>query len=136
MKKLLTIALSGLLIAALATSALAWEFSMTGEYEWRFRYLSRTGKNDLFGRSGSSFDIGFAGPNIYGHGGVANVANQAVVASTATSAGMAIARGGYSFTGVDAFYYDSRLTLYPDIRVNPAVRGPWGAQHWGLPEQV
>ncbi len=31
------------------TSAEAWEFKMTGEYEWRFRYLGRLGDRDLFG---------------------------------------------------------------------------------------
>ncbi len=49
MKKLLTILMAGLLIAAMTAPALAWEFSMTGEDDFRFRYWSRSGDKDLFG---------------------------------------------------------------------------------------
>ncbi len=127
MKRLLTVVMAGLLIAAFAVPALAWEFSMKGEQEWRFRYFTRSGADDLFGRSGKGYDIGFAGQNIYGHvkDGTSTVAlatPQAVTAPTASPANLRIVRGGFSFAGPDAFYNDSRLTLYPDIRVNAAIR--------------
>ncbi len=38
------------------------------------------------------------------------------------NAGVRIIRGGYSAFGSDALFNDSRLTLYPDIKVNPALR--------------
>ncbi len=122
MRKLLSVALAGILIAIVAAPAFAWEFSMKGEQEWRFRFFTRSGPNDLFGRNAGNVDIGFAGANIYGHGGTALVAPLAATAPTAGSAGMRIVRGGFSFQGPDAFYNDSRLTLFPDIRVNPAIR--------------
>ena len=122
MKRILTIGLAVLLVAAFAIPALAWEFSMTGEQEWRFRHFSRLGPNDLFGKNGNGYDIGFAGPNIYGHAGTSQVAPQAATAPTGSSAGMRIVRGGFSFAGPDAFYNDSQLTLRPVIRVNPAIR--------------
>jgi len=49
MKRLFTVVLGVLLIAAITAPALAWEFSMTGEGEFRYRYFSRLGSGDLFG---------------------------------------------------------------------------------------
>jgi hypothetical protein len=76
----------GLLLGALTGPALAWEFELAGEYEFRFRYFARTGDLDLFGNAalqeGIPFPppggsagpfIGFAGPNIYGTGNLASV---------------------------------------------------------------
>jgi hypothetical protein len=123
MRKLLMIVLAVLLVGAIAAPAFAWEYEMKGEQEWRFRYFSRGGPNDLFGKSGNGFDIGFAGQNIYGHVAPNALATpQAATAPTAGAAAMRIVRGGFSFAGPDAYYNDSRLTLYPEIRVNPAIR--------------
>ena len=49
MKRFFTIMLGVLLIAAVTAPALAWEFAMTGEMEWRYRYFARQGSADLFG---------------------------------------------------------------------------------------
>ncbi|MEJ2719054.1 MAG: hypothetical protein P8182_18300, partial [Deltaproteobacteria bacterium] len=87
MRKLWLFLMVGLLVAAITAPALAWEFSMKGEYEYRFRWFSRTGNNDLFGnaavQTGTGFidfpgfpqvpvvnSVGFAGPNTYGRGAV------------------------------------------------------------------
>jgi hypothetical protein len=123
MKKLFTVGLMGLLLAAFAIPALAWEFEMKGDMEWRYRHFSRLGTNDLFGQGSIGYDIGFAGPNIYGHNNAASlVTPRAATAPTGGAAGMRIVRGGFSFAGPDAFYNDSRLTLRPTIHVNPAIR--------------
>ena len=150
MKKLLTILLAGLLIVAVTAPALAWEFNMKGEWEYRFRYFGRTGDADLFGQQVGSGEIGFAGQNIYGQldfinatgtgpiiipnvFGITALPTTATLPATATGtianvnstgakAGMRIIRGGFSAYGSDAIYHDSRLTLYPEIRVNPAIR--------------
>lgn len=161
MKRLLTILLAGLLIVAVTAPAIAWEFNMKGEWEYRFRYFGRTGDQDLLGQQLGIAEIGFAGQNIYGHqAAIVNVfgpgaaqnlppftttastfnpqfvaggnpyattaaGNTGVLAnvnSTSAKAGMAIIRGGFSQYGSDALYHDSRLTLYPEIRVNPAIR--------------
>jgi hypothetical protein len=164
MKKFWTILLAGLLLVAFAAPAFAWEFSMKGEWEYRFRYFGRTGDKDLFGQQFAS-EVGFAGQNIYGILDFATVPgaiptgpytvppaaglpttasaffpgfgpypagnpNQSAVGpgtlanvnSTAAKAGQRIIRGGFSAYGSDAIYHDSRLTFYPEIRVNPAIR--------------
>ncbi len=51
MKRFFTIMLGVLLIAAVTAPALAWEFAMTGEMEWRYRYFARQGSADLFGQA-------------------------------------------------------------------------------------
>lgn len=38
-----------LVAVALATQAHAWEFTMKGDWEWRYRYWTRTGNHDIFG---------------------------------------------------------------------------------------
>ena len=65
-----------LLTAAVVAPALAWEFEMKGEYEYRLRYFARMGNTDLFGQfplqdGGAGTYIGFAGPRIYARGAAA-----------------------------------------------------------------
>ena len=55
MKRLWFIALAMLVIVSFGSIALAWEFNMKGEAEWRFRYWLRTGNNDIFGPMDDSF---------------------------------------------------------------------------------
>jgi hypothetical protein len=120
MKKYFMTALVGLLVLAVVAPALAWEFNMKGEYEYKFRYFARTGNSDLFGYApvqdaGAGTFIGLAGPDIWGTGAV-------VHPSTIDSSSEIITRGGFSRWGSDAHYVGNRLTLYPEIRVNPAIR--------------
>ena len=49
MKRFSIIMMAGLLIVAITVPALAWEYSMTGEAEYRFRYFARQGSEDIFG---------------------------------------------------------------------------------------
>ena len=144
--------LVGGLLVALSSHALAWELELTGEYEFRYRYFARTGDLDLFGNAGlqealpgpflgaSGPFIGFAGPNIYGTGNQgsvpsdsANSVNPAINSLPTVgggpvglfvplTTGLRITRGGFSRLGSDAYYNDSRLTLRPRLRINPAVR--------------
>jgi hypothetical protein len=108
MKKVSMVVLVGLLVAAFSAPALAWEFSMKGEFEYQFRYISRTGANDLFGNAdvaqgplgaGIPTTIGLAGPN-----------------------GGAVLVEGHSTKGADAAYTLQRMYLYPQIRLNKALR--------------
>jgi hypothetical protein len=81
MKKLLMVAMAVLLVAAVVAPALAWEFEMKGEYEYRLRYFARLGTTDLFGQAplqdsvvwgdGNMTYVGFAGPRIYARGAAA-----------------------------------------------------------------
>ncbi len=100
------------------TPAEAWEFKMTGEYEWRFRYLGRLGDKDLFGRMklqdlGGPL-IGLAGPNIYGRGFGSNT-------PFFRASNVRIVRTGFSETDPDAHYLEQRITLFPKIFVNEAI---------------
>jgi hypothetical protein len=111
MKRFLTILLAGLLITAITAPAIAWEFSMTGETEFRYRYFARQGQNDLFGGPAGisptglpTGTIGLAGPMSFG-GSTGGVLVQ-----------------GFSAKGADASICDQRVWLYPEIRVNPAIR--------------
>ncbi len=50
MKKLWLGILATLLLAVFAAPAFAWEFNMSGQFEWRYRYFGRAnGYQDLFG---------------------------------------------------------------------------------------
>jgi len=83
--------------------------------------------------------VGFAGPNIYGRGGTAagytatgsnkptsnlltNLGGGGGAFGAIAASQMAIVRGGFSHSSSSAFVNDSRMTLEPTIRVNPAVR--------------
>jgi len=129
MKRLLTVLLTALLVAATGAPALAWEFELKGLYENRLRYFGRLGNDDLFGKTnfqdaGAGTFIGFAGPNIYGTGNRSPVIadNGGALASPAQSPAVVITRGGFSRWGSDASYNDSRFSLEPAIRVNQAIR--------------
>lgn len=146
MRKLLAIAAMSLCLVACITPVLAWEFNLEGEYEYRFRYFSRTGDQDLYGQASlqeaTGIFVGFAGPNIYGTGNLASVPGDAAntsnpsltqfnlsaplavlsVLTPAVNSSMRITRGGFSRWGSDARYNDSRFTLRPVFRLNRAVR--------------
>jgi hypothetical protein len=97
----------GLLLVLVAVLPVwSWELSLTGEAEWRFRYISRTGPDDLFGnaeiaqkKASTATSIGLAGPQT-----------------------LAIRVEGYSSKGSDAAYAEQRFFLYPEFKLNDAIR--------------
>ncbi len=108
MKKLRMALLAGLLITALCAPAQAWEFAMTGNYQWVYEYHAQGGTN------------GFFGPQ--------NAANPALAVnnwfSTNFWAGSRLL-GGTQYgvvTGLDASMNYQKMVLNPEIRVNPAIR--------------
>lgn len=128
MKKVWIVLLVGLLALAVTAPALAWEFNMKGEYEYRLKYFARTGNLDLFGFAPVQDTalagnwVGFSGPDIYNRGAVTAFPANASSAGFSGGRNEVITRGGFSTWGSDAYFCDSRLTLYPEIRVNPAIR--------------
>ena len=100
----------------------AWEFSMTGEFEWRYRYWGRIGGyQDLFGnmnaQNNSNALIGFAGPNYYrGYN-----PNDSTLNSGSNASNVRIVRGGFSNSESDGFLNDQRMTFYPKLAVNQAL---------------
>ena len=92
-------------VIAFGACSYAWEFKLSGEAEWRYRYFARTGPNDLSGNAevaqadGHGINIGLAGPNL-----------------------LTVDLQGYSQKGSDAAYAEHRLWLYPTLRINKAVK--------------
>jgi hypothetical protein len=128
MKRAVALIAGGMLLLCLVSNAFAWEFSMKGEFEYRYRYFSRIGNKDLYGnlnyQDSSSYaddrPIGFAGPAWYELGATRPVAS----ANSDFALGAAknfITRGGFSRYGSDARVTDMKLTLYPSIKVNSAI---------------
>jgi hypothetical protein len=106
MKRFFTIMLGVLLIAAVTAPALAWEFALTGEMEWRYRYFARQGSGDLFG----STSMNPAGVVDQSALGLAGPVNNTVLVQ------------GFSAKQADAQTNDTRVWLFPEIRINPAIR--------------
>ncbi|MGO9122756.1 MAG: hypothetical protein ACLQPD_34705 [Desulfomonilaceae bacterium] len=120
MRRILTTVSAGLLVLAVVAPVFAWEFSMTVQHDYRFKYFARMGNSDLFGLApaqdeGAGTFIGFAGPNIWSTGAVVNPPSN-------LSTSVAITRGGFARWGSDAHYSDNRVSFSLDIRVNPAIR--------------
>ncbi len=131
MKKLrLCFWVTTLLIISVAP-ALAWDFTMAGQFEWRYRYFGRAnGYQDLFGDmrfQDSSLNttgsvIGFAGPNFYrGYNG-GTVAAPVAMPTGSNGSNLMIVRGGFSLADSDAFANDQRMSFEPEIKVNNALR--------------
>ena len=134
MRKLWLGILATLLVVVFVAPAFAWEYSMTGEFQWREQYLSRMGTKDIFGdatlqdnginpplaAAGIPNFIGFAGPSIYTVA-IGNVGTPAQF-NKDLGTGVSIIRGGFSTYGDAAWIGDQRLTFNPSIRVNNAIR--------------
>ena len=119
MKRLWFIALAMLLIVTLGSVALAWEFNMKGEAEWRYRYWTRTGINDIFGPMGDSvLDLGINHLATFPTTGTSNRGGTGTFNQQATFGVLA----GENRFGPAMSLNDYRMTLYPIIRVNPAIQ--------------
>jgi len=117
-RSLLAVLWAIVLVIVFAVPTMAWEFKMTGQYEYRFRYFGQVGGDkDLFGRRRVQDHgplVGFAGPNIYGYGYDSNINNF-------NAARVKIVRGGFSASGSDAHDDAHRFTMFPTISVNQAI---------------
>lgn len=110
MKRGFVCLLLGALTLVTSMPAVAWEFMMQGEFENRFRYFSRTGPGDLFGDSRSVQAV------------KAIDANRNLNLGLAGPMGGAVIVEGYSAKGSDAAMAENRVDLFPEIRINPAIR--------------
>jgi hypothetical protein len=91
-------------------NAIAWEFAMKGETLWRYRYLTRTGLNDIFGLMGPLADLGVNHLKTWPSEDTNNAAGD--------REGVLAGEPGF---GTDANMTDLRATFYPEIKVNKAI---------------
>ncbi|HTY26195.1 MAG TPA: hypothetical protein VMC85_23905, partial [Desulfomonilaceae bacterium] len=117
MKKLLTLLMAGLLIVAVSGPAPAWEFTMTGNFEWTYLLVAQGGTNGFFG------PLNVVNPALQG---LAIGPNGAQINWAALNTWVGARRlSGTQFglvTGEDASWQYMRMVMNPEIRVNPAVR--------------
>jgi len=117
MRRLVCVSLAIVLLALLAGSACAWEFKMKGEAEYRYRYWSRLGTNDIFGKMGDDVYLGINHLQTFPTTATTNRAGQQAFNSQAT---FGVLVGEPRF-GADMQKTDYRMTLYPTIIVNKAI---------------
>lgn len=117
MKRFVLIGLAILVISALAAPVFAWEFSMKGETEYRYRYWTRLGNNDIFGEMGGQIDLGLNHLQTFPTTAQTTRSGAQAFGATATFGVLA----GQNRFGSDMQLNDYRMTLYPSIKVNPAI---------------
>jgi hypothetical protein len=106
--KILSVAL---LVSLLAIPAFGWDLSIKGDAEWRYRYWTRTGDVDIFGPMDGS--VVYLGIN-----------HLRTFPTTGTQNGPSSTFGvlaGENCYGKEISFVDYRMTLYPKIKVNPAI---------------
>jgi hypothetical protein len=106
MKRLPVVILAGMCLVVITAPVFAWEFSLTGEAEFRYRYFARQGSGDLFGGPAGINGAGVA----TGTTGFAGPVNNFVVPQ------------GFSAKGADASISDERIWFFPELRINNAIR--------------
>jgi hypothetical protein len=111
MKSILTILLAGLFSVFVAIQASAWEFKLIGTWLWRYDYVDQAGGAGFFG----PHDLATAGLSVAGMPKV-NSMNGWVGARTINNIQYGMV------TGPDASLQWSRAELFPEIRVNSAIR--------------
>lgn len=99
-----------LLLSSLAIPAFAWDFHMKGETEWRYRYWTRTGNNDIFGAMDRLVDLG-----------INHLQTFPTAATTNRGSGTFGVLAGENRFGADMQRVDYRTTLFPKIGVNKAI---------------
>ncbi|MGC9030171.1 MAG: hypothetical protein ACP5LD_10920 [Desulfomonilaceae bacterium] len=106
------------LAAAMLSQALAWEFSMKGDYEWRYRYWTRTGKQDIFGEMDDTHvNLGINHLVVFPTRATTNRINTNGFGFSSPGGVLA----GDNNYGADMTLTDNRMTIYPKITVNPAI---------------
>ncbi len=98
-------------IPLLIAPAFAWELNLKGDLEWRYRYWARTSSNDIFGQmNGTPANLGINHLRTYPTQSWSN----------RVAAGFGVIAGENDY-GADMTLNDYRMTLFPLIRVNPAI---------------
>ncbi|AFM27215.1 hypothetical protein [Desulfomonile tiedjei] len=137
-KKTVLVALFCLLALA-QNPAYTWEFSMKGENVVRYRYWSRAGDEDIFGRMNSGVNLG-----------VNHLVTHPSPSRDNPPTSFRGVLAGENRFGSDMNYTDMRVTFIPKVTVNPAItlegslnltslglhEGGRPIGNWGLPGEV
>lgn len=100
-----------LLAAAFSLPAFAWQFSMKGDWEWRYRYWTRTWNNDIFGTMDSNaVDLGINHLVTFPSGQTTNRVSSVI----GVMAGQNRFWSEMSLT-------ELRMTVFPKIKINKAI---------------
>jgi hypothetical protein len=110
MRRFVFIGLAFLVVLSLSAPVFAWEFSMKGETEWRYRYWTRTGNQDIFGTMSDSVNLG-----------INHLQTFPTTATTNRGSGTFGVLAGENRFGADMQLTDYRMTIFPKINVNPAI---------------
>ncbi|HTY23646.1 MAG TPA: hypothetical protein VMC85_10980 [Desulfomonilaceae bacterium] len=111
MKGFACLSLAILITIATFAPSYSWDFSMRGEAEWRYRYWTRTGNDDIFGTMDSqSVNLGLNHLLTFPTTGTTNVGS--------STFGVIAGENRY---GADMSLLDYRMTIYPTIKINPAI---------------
>ncbi len=111
MKRIGVICLIALVAICAAAPAFAWEFAMKGDWEWRYRYWTRIGSNDIFGyMDGTNVNLGLN--HIY------NFPTAATTNRMAANYGILSGQNNY---GPEMTLTDTRATIFPKIKANNAI---------------
>lgn len=120
MKKLVILSVVACLLAPAAAEVRAWELELEGEAIWRHRYVTRTGGNDIFGYMNGDTGVNLGINHLRDYPTPeTNNAFQGGPPITATSRG--VIAGEHNF-GPDMGLTDCRVTFYPTVKVNKAVK--------------
>jgi hypothetical protein len=111
MRRFVFVGVTLALLAMVAAPVFAWEFALKGETEWRYRYWTRTGDQDIFGSMDS------------------RVINLGINHLKTFPTGAANTRGGGTigvFAGENCYGPEMSLTdmkseLFPVFKLNPAI---------------
>ena len=108
-------------IMSVSSIALAWEFSMKGETLWRYRYITRTGNNDIFGNADlPQVSLGVNHIKTWPTPSTNNELPVPTNAHSLTGQIIGVLAGEPGF-GSDANLTDYRATIYPKITINKAI---------------
>ncbi len=111
MKKIILVAVLAAFVCSLAAAALAWDFKVRGETAYRYRYLTRTGQNDIFGT---------VYPDLYL--GVNHLKTWPTPNNTNKPGDLVGVFAGESGFGADASMVDMLATLFPEISICKAIK--------------
>jgi hypothetical protein len=111
MKKLFPGVLAALFIALAAASASAWEFSLSGNFQWGYDYFAQGGRSGFFGTNDAINPAG-ADPGLPNFRSM----NAWVGARTINDTQYGLV------TGKDASLNYQRVEFYPEIKINRAIR--------------